>query len=115
MRKGVILVVVMGVMVVLSALALIALYYMTNESRIAEHKIKRMRAIFTAQGGIVHAFERLRREGTAPAKLAQINQDKPALNGLTADIQVTKRGPNQNSPCPSTAPSDFCVSSTVDY
>jgi len=51
------MVVVLGVMLVLLALAAAALYLMTSQSRIAEGKVKRMRAYYAAQAGMVHALE----------------------------------------------------------
>ena len=61
MRKGVILVVVIGVMLAIFTLALAALFLMTQQSRIAEHKIKRTKAFFAAQAGMVLALEKLRK------------------------------------------------------
>jgi len=61
MKKGVILVVVMGILIVLSILALVGLYLISQESRIAEHKIRRMKAFYAAQAGMVIALEELRR------------------------------------------------------
>jgi Tfp pilus assembly protein PilX len=64
-RKGAVLVVVLGTMIILTILALVAVNLMTQESRIAEHKIRRIQAFYAAQAGVVHALERLRREGSA--------------------------------------------------
>jgi len=60
MKKGVVLTIVMGVALVIFTLALSALYLMTNESRIAEHKVRRMRGFYAAQAGLVLALEKLR-------------------------------------------------------
>ena len=60
MKKGVVLVVVIGVMIVIFTLALAALFLMTQESRVAEHKIRRTRAFFAAQAGMIFAFDALR-------------------------------------------------------
>jgi Tfp pilus assembly protein PilX len=54
------MVVIMGIMGVIFTLALVALYLMTQQSRIAEHKVRRMRGFFAAQAGTVHALEQLR-------------------------------------------------------
>jgi len=51
------MVIVLGVMLVLLALAAAALYLMTSQSRIAEGKVKRMRAYYAAQAGMVYALE----------------------------------------------------------
>lgn len=61
MKKGIVLVVIIGVVLVIFTLALAALFLMTQESRIAEHKIKRTRAFFAAQAGMIYALEQLRK------------------------------------------------------
>lgn len=66
MRKGVILVVVIGIMLVILTLALAALHLMAQESRITEHNIKRTRAFYAAQAGMIYALEELRK-GTDPS------------------------------------------------
>ena len=66
MKKGVVLVVIIGIMVVISTLALAALYLMSQESRIVEHKIKRTGAFYAAQAGMVLALEKLRKGDWAP-------------------------------------------------
>lgn len=78
MKKGVVLVVVMGVMLVIFTLALAALFLMTQESRIAEHKIKRTRAFFAAQAGMVLALERLRKD---PGSGGWIPNNTYCING----------------------------------
>jgi len=65
MRKGVVLVVVIGVMLVVFTLALAGLFTMTTESRVAEHKIKRTRAYYAIQAGTILAREMLRRDPAA--------------------------------------------------
>lgn len=60
MKKGVILVVVMGVFIVLATLAIVVVSVMSQEARVAEHKMKRMRAFYAAKAGVVHAFARLK-------------------------------------------------------
>lgn len=59
MRKGVILIIVLGVMLVIITLALYALNVMTQQSRITERQIKQMRLFYAAQGGIARAREDL--------------------------------------------------------
>ena len=61
MRKGVILITIMGIMIVVFLLAVAILFFTTQESRISEHKVKRNRAFFASQAGIIHALERLRK------------------------------------------------------
>lgn len=59
-RRGIVLIVVLGTLFVMITLALIGLTLMTQESRIAEHKIRRVRAYYAAQAGMVDGIERLR-------------------------------------------------------
>ena len=73
MKKGVVLVIVMGVMLVVFTLALVALFLMTQESRVAEHKIKRMRGYFAAKAGVVDAYEQLRVGAVASPQSYTIN------------------------------------------
>ena len=63
-RKSVILIVVLGIALVISALVLAALSLMTHESRIAESKVKRIRVTYAIQAGMVNALEDLRRNNS---------------------------------------------------
>ncbi len=60
MRKGIILLIVLGLVLVLSLLSWIAAQFMTQEAYHNEHKIRRIQAFFAAQAGVVHAIEKLR-------------------------------------------------------
>lgn len=59
----------MGVMLVMAVLVITVLYLMSNEGRITEHKIRRIRGFFAAQAGIVHALEQLRKGETPDDKI----------------------------------------------
>ncbi len=60
-RKGVVFITIGGISLVLTILIGVALFVMSQEGRIAEHKIRRMRMFFAAQAGVVDALERIRR------------------------------------------------------
>ena len=128
MRKGVVLVVVLGVMIVISALAFVAVYLMTQESRIAEHKIRRMRGYFAAQAGVVDALERLR-TGNSPGG-TECTTFPPTVGDSKCEYDLAQQVNNLDvtviihkaksgyTPCDSDAAdilSDFCVSAEVDY
>ncbi|MBU1121853.1 MAG: hypothetical protein ABIH71_02450 [Candidatus Omnitrophota bacterium] len=68
MRKSVVLVVVMIVLVVLSGFAVISLYFMSNEARIAEHKVQRMKAFYTVQSAVIDANQRLKIGGAGNSR-----------------------------------------------
>jgi len=65
MKKSIVLVVVLGIMLVIVILSLAAMFVMTQQSRIAEHKIRRMRAFYAAQAGMIYALDQLR-QGNNP-------------------------------------------------
>ena len=106
MKKSVVLVVVIGVMIIIFTLALVALYLMTQESRIAEHKVRRVRAFFAAQAGVVHALEQLRKgEAVDPQVCVGAGMGGYPPGGYCADITVGAVGIDGVRP----------VSSEVDY
>ncbi len=61
MKKGVVLVLVMGITIIISGLVIIILLFITQGARIGEHKIRRTRAYYAAQAGIVSGMEQLRK------------------------------------------------------
>lgn len=108
MRKGVIFIVILGVMLVLFTLAVSALYLMTNEGRITEHKIKRIRGLYAAQAGIVHTLEQLRKGAPLDASIViGAGIDGYPAAGLTVNIIYTPGGTGPGGTNPVTA--------TVDY
>ncbi len=87
MKKGVVLVVVMGVVMVMCILALASMFLMTQESRIAEHKIKRNRAFYSAQAGMVLALDQLRLGAWVPGNTYCLsNGTAPNLGGCAGTI-----------------------------
>lgn len=64
MKKGVVLIIVMGVMLVLVTLAMYALRLMTQQSRLTEHQIKQMRLFYAAQAGVMQATNQLDENST---------------------------------------------------
>lgn len=99
MKKAVALVIVWGITIIIALLAMGAIYLMGNQAFVAEHKIRRIRAYYTAKAGIIHALEELRK-GHNP------NNSSISLNGFQAKIRV-----NPISPYPGCR----TVSVTVDY
>jgi len=91
MKKGVVLVVVIGVMLVIFTLALAALFLMTQESRIAEHKIRRTRAFFAAQAGMIRALDMLR-TGADPSGTFNIGAGIPGYPAAGLPVVTTWPG-----------------------
>jgi hypothetical protein len=128
---------VLGIAFTISILAIVALNLMTQEARIAEHKIHRIRASFAARAGIVDVLERLRRGlGILPAPPAVFAGtsywlDTPPVtapptpgrqvNGYNPIVVVVPRGANFVAPqngrtytCAAGSPSPYCVFTTVE-
>jgi len=122
MKKGLVLILVIGVMFVLTILAVAALSLMTTESRVAEHKIRRTSAYYSAQAGIVDGLERLRRN-LVVLPTAGNPTTYPlgtTVNGYEPTVIIVIR-PDTTAPingrtytCPATAPSPYCVFSTIE-
>lgn len=83
MKKGIVLVIVIGIFIVIATLSMAGLYLMTQQARIAEHQIKRMRALSAAKAGMVYAFSELRK-GNNPD-----NTTFTGVDGFEAQITVT--------------------------
>ena len=121
MKKGLVLILVIGVMFVLTILAVAALSLMTTESRVAEHKIRRTSAYYAAQAGIVDGLERLRRNLVALPTAGNPTTYSlgTAVNGYTPTIIILMRPDTatinaRNYTCPASAPSPYCVFSAVE-
>ncbi len=99
MKKAIALVIVWGITIMIALLAIGAIYLMGNQAFIAEHKIRRIQAYYTAKAGVIHALEELRK-GRNP------HNTSITLNNMQADITVT---PGSRYPGCKT------VSVTVDY
>ncbi|MCK5493521.1 MAG: hypothetical protein KAJ14_10465 [Candidatus Omnitrophica bacterium] len=61
MKKGVVLIIVIGIAMIISCLAITVLLYISQGSIISENKIMRTRAYYAAQAGIVSGMEQLRK------------------------------------------------------
>lgn len=123
-HKAVILIIVMGTLIVFFMLAAVSLHLMTQQANVSENSIRRTKSYYTAQAAIVHAFERLRKEGIAQINAAvnPINCETLVLNGFTATVYVAAKNSSTTCPgstitlnCPANAPSDYCVKAKVDY
>lgn len=59
MKRGIVMVVVIGILMIIFILIAGALALMNQETYTAEHKIGRMRAFYAAQAGMARSFEDL--------------------------------------------------------
>ena len=67
----------------------VALILMTNQARITEGQIKRIKAFYTAQSAVSKAFEELR----TGVPFTTINCSTLLLNGLTATVNIETTPP----------------------
>ncbi len=86
-KRAIALVIIWGILLMITALALASIYLMGNEARIAEHKVKRTMAYYLARAAWVYAFDKLRNN---IAWSGESNFSFPAgeNNNLSADITV---------------------------
>jgi|GEM_PF-1175696 Tfp pilus assembly protein PilX len=104
MKKAVVLLAVIGIMLVVSALALAVLTIMTQQSRLTENKIRRIRSFYAAQAGLVNATDRLIRN---EAVVNPVNVGAANVPGYPVSVAVTRVAPNAADPYP------FNESSTI--
>ena len=115
-KKGIVLVIVMGALVVISALALIALIFFTQRARMTLRKATKAKLKFAAYAGVVDALEKLRRGAvTFPTLGSPTSYTLPEkINGYNVEVTIKIKGDTSSPfPCPTTVPSDYCVFSTV--
>lgn len=79
-KKAVAIVVVWGILIVLSLLAMSALRLMSNQGFMTESSVRRTRAYYTAKAAMVVALEDLRKNRNPPATVQE--------NGMTARITM---------------------------
>jgi Tfp pilus assembly protein PilX len=64
-KKGVILFIVVGVIMVVAILATVMLRVIANQSRLTHHQISRIQAQYAARAGVIYALDKLRRNDDA--------------------------------------------------
>ena len=100
----------MCITLVLCFLVIGAIYLMGNQAFVAEHKILRMMAYYTARAGIYHALEELRAGNTPVSSITLSHGDPSALVHLQANINTTALDANATI-CPNCT----LINSTVNY
>lgn len=116
MKTAIALPITLGVIIVITVLALAAINLMRQQARVTEHHIQRKRAIATAQAGIVHAYEGIARQ--LPPYDSLPANESIAVGGRNVQIFVLNPGGNAlggRIQCPANAPSRFCIHAHVSY
>lgn len=60
-KKGVILFIVIGIIMVVSVLATVMLRIISSQSRLTHHQVSRIQAQYAAKAGVLYALDKLRR------------------------------------------------------
>ena len=115
--------IIIGTVMVMTAFSYVALSVVTQESRIAESGIKRMRALLAGQAGSIDAFEKLRTGVIAMPTLGvpTVYNLPTAVNGYVPRIVILVRGDayvdgdGKNYTCTAASPSEFCIINNVEY
>lgn len=84
-RKAIAIVVIWGVLIMLSLLALAALRLMGNQGTITESSVRRTKAYYTAKAAIVQTFETCRK-GSCPSTAVSLSLNNMTATANTADV-----------------------------
>jgi len=99
-KKGIVLVIVMGIVVIIAFLCLATAYLLSQQARIAEHKIRRMRAYYAAMAGVVYAFDKAR-NGALPVGSSSVKVGNGIYGyppgGFTVNINRTSNAGPENT------------------
>ncbi len=87
-KKGVILFIVIGVIMVVAMLSIVILRIISNQSRLTHHQLSRIQAQYAAKAGVLYALDKLRR-----------NDDASWTNIIPPAVYVIKRMCKQST-CP---------------
>ncbi|MDD5476599.1 MAG: hypothetical protein PHG87_00085 [Candidatus Omnitrophica bacterium] len=64
-KKGVILFIVIGVIMVVAMLTIVILRIISNQSRLTHHQLSRIQGQYAAKAGVLYALDKLRRNDDA--------------------------------------------------
>jgi len=97
-KKSIVLVITMGIVIIITFLCFAAAFFLSQQARVAEHKIRRMRAYYAAMAGVVYAFDNAK-NGTLPVGHSSVKIGNGVygypVGGFTVDInRTTGSGPN---------------------
>ncbi|PIQ91077.1 MAG: hypothetical protein COV71_01185 [Candidatus Omnitrophica bacterium CG11_big_fil_rev_8_21_14_0_20_41_12] len=96
-KKGVILFIVLGVIMVSVLLATVVLRIISSQSRLTHHNVTRIQAQYAAKAGFLYAFDKLRRGDAvwsattpvAPVIKRMCKQAGPGCNIIESDLPIS--------------------------
>jgi len=108
-KKGAILVIVIGLIMVVSALTTVILRIIVNQARLTHHQVSRIQAQYAAKAGVFYALDKLRRNDNAvcwpsagPFPYTRYMKSsgsgcdivEPNLPSSVSQVEITVSGPN---------------------
>ena len=122
-KKGAILFIAIGVIMVVSFLAVVVLRIVSNQASLTSHQVNRIQAQYAAKAGMVYALDQLRRGvWTFPADCTNLSPC-PIPGNFPQSVQSVqvifcpRGGPCTGSRTPCNPPTgyNFCVNSYANY
>jgi Tfp pilus assembly protein PilX len=127
-KRGIILFIVIGIIMLVAVLSTIILRIVANQSRLTHHQVSRVQAMYAAKAGMVWALEMLR-TGTKVYSVALARNDCPPATpcelsetwpGSVNSVKVIfcpsgDLCPPSKSNCITPSGYAFCINSTADF
>ena len=101
-KRGVILFIVIGVIIVSAMLAVVILRIISNQSRLTHHQLSRIQAQYAAKAGVLFALDKLRLNDTANGWNSVGTINKKICKSLTSDLGCNLAGVIIDSDLPNT-------------
>ena len=121
-KKGVVLFIVLGMLLVVASLATVILSLILSHSRLTHHQTSRIQAYYASMAGINYGLEKLRTgswtAGTYTMTFADGDFKPSILVNPTNRVTITIRQPqstNPLNPCYNPPGNSACVSTTATY
>jgi len=125
-KKGVILFIVIGVIMVVAILSTAFLRIMSNHSRLTHHQVSRIQAYYAAKAGMVFALEKLRTgvwtyspvnscPVATPCSISETGFPSSVLSVQVVFCPGGSRRTTFSSYCVPPSGYNFCVDSTADF
>ncbi len=114
-KRGVILLIVIGTILLVSVLAAVILSIITSQSRLTQHQISRIQAYYAAMAGGNYAMENLRTGNWTTASYIPTLSDTSFPSSIPSQSVSIVINPSGVSGCTPPSGSTACVSVTANY
>lgn len=120
-KRGVILFIVIGTILLVSVLGVVILTTISSQSRLTHHQVSRIQAYYAAMAGINYALEQLRvgnwsTGNTYSVPFAEYDFKPASIVGNTVSIAINQpQNTDSSQPCYNPPGNTACVSATASY